>query len=167
MLKLLTPIVGNIAFKGAPKGSSNRFFSQSFTNKPHSPSYLEKQLKELQQRKINAEITTLKKGTTLTGLNMHFDEHLLYEAYPLYSKETLQRLSTQEKSFFHQMSKDFYARFANFILKDDIQCVKTTTTDTKLPFFYIHRDMTQLGKVEKVANILPLEDTEFSFKPKI
>ncbi|MGQ3889284.1 hypothetical protein ACQUW5_09660 [Legionella sp. CNM-1927-20] len=164
MLKTLTSILIEPTYRRAPNFFS-RALSTSKFGKPHSSSYLAQQLAELKKRNVNAEITTLKKGTTLTGLDMHFDEHLLLDAYPLYKKETLNKLSSKEKDFFQTMAKDFYSRFAHFTLKEDIQCLKTATPDTNSPFFYIHRDVTKLGKVEKIEKVLPSENNTSTFKP--
>ncbi|WP_131782144.1 hypothetical protein [Legionella gresilensis] len=157
MFKTFTSIYMNPASKKVPS-FFNRNLSTTRYAKPHSSSYLAQQLAELKARNIKAEITTLKKGTTLTGLDMHFDEHLLLDAYPLYKKETLNKLSPQEKGFFQTMGKDFYSRFASFTLKEDVQCLKTKTPDTNSPFFYIHRDVTKLGKAEKIDNIISSEN---------
>jgi hypothetical protein len=157
--KVVPRVVGSMG-----KGNIGRFFNRGLldraTLKPHSSKHLAKQLEELQSRNRPGEIITLKAGERLLGLNTHFMENMISESPPLYTPKDLQQLSPKEKEHFKQMSDNYLARIAEYVLRKDTPCVKSVTDDSGSPVYYVHDDMTKMENLRPVEEILNFSDNK-------
>uniref|UniRef100_UPI0013EF6868 hypothetical protein n=1 Tax=Legionella nagasakiensis TaxID=535290 RepID=UPI0013EF6868 len=117
--------------------SSLRFFSETPNFHPHSEEYLAAQRAAMSRAEMPTEITRLPEGTRLIGPNVQVQEPHLMGSVPVYTRESLPKLSEREKQTLLDMKEKYFGRLVEYEVPKEIDCV-TGKTDHGEPVFYVH-----------------------------
>ncbi|AUH71437.1 Uncharacterised protein [Legionella sainthelensi] len=135
----------------------NRLFSSSIHHipRPHSTEYLQLQQKLFKLDNIPTDLTTLRKGTELVGLNITAVEPRFLNTGPVYNPQILKAITHNEKNEWLEMAKSYYAQLGKYELLCDVNCI-TTKSEAGVPIHYIDHsllDVKSYTPLEKVFDL--------------
>ncbi|WP_133127474.1 hypothetical protein [Legionella nagasakiensis] len=141
--------------------SSLRFFSETPNFHPHSEEYLAAQRAAMSRAEISTEITRLPEGTRLIGPNVQVQEPHLMGSVPVYTRESLPKLSEREKQTLLDMKEKYFGRLVEYEVPKEIDCV-TGKTDHGEPVFYVHHRALAMKRSREPLDELITEPTTSS-----
>lgn len=127
---------------------------------PHSKEYLEAMmllLKKIHGEDVKLQITQLKQGQILKGLDMNYD--LPLSAPELYDVKSLSELPQEEQLRIQTIGDELPAKVANYTLKESVLCIKRSTPCNQ-DIYYLDNKITTMQVISKIRDELDLKSQE-------
>ncbi|QEY49964.1 hypothetical protein [Legionella longbeachae] len=152
------PLVSRGVSNSSIAQDMNQLFSSSVSHipKPHSAEYLKIQQKLFKLDNIPADLTRLRKGTELVGLNITAAEPRFLNTGPVYNPQILKAITQSEKNEWLEMANSYYAQLGQYELLCDVNCI-TTKSETGVPIHYIDHSLLHAKSYTPLEKVFDFE----------
>ena len=128
------------------RAASSLMTRSMFSNSSKNPLRLEEQQRSMVAKGVDAQICEIPEGTKLVGLNVHAapTREELSLGHPMYSHDSLLRLTEPEQAFIDGLKKKYHAKSVQFTVWAKMKCLvaKSSAGET---VFYVHPEQVTMN----------------------